>query len=178
MKNYDKKITLRLSDDNYKKLENIKKISNSSLNLIVNMIIDNYQKDMENKKIYFNDSNLRKDKMVHLRLTQKEYDFLHKESKIHGFNSATKEVKFRLVSSMYNENFFTPIEMNELTPALNSMRKLGANIVTLIKAIYAKNSNITFNFDNVEKTCELVKNYIENTSKLIQKYCDILDKRI
>lgn len=178
MKNYDKKITLRLSDDNYKKLENIKKKSNSSLNLIVNMIIDNYQKDMENKKIYFNDSNLRKDKMVHLRLTQKEYDFLHKESKIHGFNSATKEVKFRLVSSMYNENFFTPIEMNELTPALNSMRKLGANIVTLIKAIYAKNSNITFNFDNVEKTCELVKNYIENTSKLIQKYCDILDKRI
>ena len=178
MKNYDKKITLRLSDDNYKKLENIKKKSNYSLNLIVNMIIDNYQKDMENKKIYFNDSNLRKDKMVHLRLTQKEYDFLHKESKIHGFNSATKEVKFRLVSSMYNENFFTPIEMNELTPALNSMRKLGANIVTLIKAIYAKNSNITFNFDNVEKTCELVKNYIENTSKLIQKYCDILDKRI
>lgn len=178
MKNYDKKITLRLSDDNYKKLENIKKKSNSSLNLIVNMIIDNYQKDMENKKIYFNDSNLRKDKMVHLRLTQKEYDFLHKESKIHGFNSATKEVKFRLVSSMYNENFFTPIEMNELTPALNSMRKLGANIVTLIKAIYVKNSNITFNFDNVEKTCELVKNYIENTSKLIQKYCDILDKRI
>ena len=178
MKNYDKKITLRLSDDNYKKLENIKKKSNSSLNLIVNMIIDNYQKDMENKKIYFNDSNLRKDKMVHLRLTQTEYDFLHKESKIHGFNSATKEVKFRLVSSMYNENFFTPIEMNELTPALNSMRKLGANIVTLIKAIYAKNSNITFNFDNVEKTCELVKNYIENTSKLIQKYCDILDKRI
>ena len=178
MKNYDKKITLRLSDDNYKKLENIKKKSNSSLNLIVNMIIDNYQKDMENKKIYFNDSNLRKDKMVHLRLTQKEYDFLHKESKIHGFNSATKEVKFRLVSSMYNENFFTPIEMNELTPVLNSMRKLGANIVTLIKAIYVKNSNITFNFDNVEKTCELVKNYIENTSKLIQKYCDILDKRI
>lgn len=178
MKNYDKKITLRLSDDNYKKLENIKKISNSSLNLIVNMIIDNYQKDMENKKIYFNDSNLRKDKMVHLRLTQKEYDFLHKESKIHGFNSATKEIKFRLVSSMYNENFFTPIEMNELTPALSSMRRLGANIVTLIKAIYTKNSNITFNFDNLEKTCELVKNHIENTSKLIQKYCDILDKRI
>ena len=79
---------------------------------------------------------------------------------------------------MYDETFFTPIEMSELTPALNSMRKLGANIVTLIKAIYAKNSNISFNFDNVEKTCELVKNYIENTSKLIQKYCAILDKRI
>lgn len=71
-----------------------------------------------------------------------------------------------------------PIEMRELTFAVNSMRKLGANIVTLIKAIYAKNSNITFNFDNVEKTCDLVKNNIEDTSKLIQKYCDILDKRI
>lgn len=178
MKNYDKKLTIRLSNENYEKLENIKKISNSSLNLIVNMIIDNYQKDLENKKIDFNDSNFRKDKMVHLRLTQKEYNFLQQESKIHGFNSATKEIKFRLVSSIYNENFFTPIEMNELTPALSSMRRLGANIVTLIKAIYAKNSNITFNFDNLEKTCELVKNHIENTSKLIQKYCDILDKRI
>ncbi len=171
-------MTIRLSDDNYKKLENIKKNSNVSLNLIVNTIIDNYEKKIESKQFNYDNSDFKKDTMVHIRLTQNEYIFLQEQAKNHGFNSVTKEIKFRLITSMYDETFFTPIEMSELTPALNSMRKLGANIVTLIKAIYTKNSNISFNFDNVEKTCELVKNYIENTSKLIQKYCAILDKRI
>lgn len=173
-----KRFSLRLDDENFKKIEKIKKNFNATFNLIINMIIDNFNKNIESNELDIKKSSSKKTSMIHIRLTQDEFNFLQEQAKIHGFNSATKEVKFRLVSSMYNENFFTPIEMNELTPALNSMRKLGANIVTLIKAIYAKNSNITFNFDNVEKTCELVKNYIENTSKLIQKYCDILDKRI
>lgn len=168
---------IRLSDDNHKKLENIKKNSNASLNLIVNTIIDNFDKNLEIEKLDINNSSIRKSSMIHLRLTQDEYNFLQQVAKIHGFNSAVKEVKFCLMSSIYSKNIFMPIEMRELTFAVNSMRKLGANIVTLIKAIYAKNSNITFNFDNVEKTCDLVKTHIENTSKIIQQYCDILDKR-
>lgn len=174
-----RELKLRLTDENYEKIKTIKENSNASLNLILNMIVDSYDsKNKVNCKLEFKKTSTKKNTMLHIRITEDEYIYLKEQAKIHGFKSASKEVKFRLVSTMYNENFFSPIEMKELLGAANQMKRLGANISTLIKAIYSKNRNVIFNFENLEKTIELAKNYIKNCSGIIGKYCDILDKRI
>ena len=176
------KRSFRLDKSNYDFLSRYKdKMKVKSIDRILNDILS-YIVDGDDKEINFNridDSPIEKEThIIRIKLTDSEVNLLKKEAEYHGFKSVAKEVRFRLLNSMYQENFFNNIEMKDLTFAVNSLNKVGRNLSALLAAIRNRDQNVNINFSNFEKMIKMLDGKIYSITSLLQKYFKVLKTRI
>ena len=176
------KRSFRLDKSNYDFLLRYKdKTKVKSIDRILNDILL-YIVDGDDKEINFNRidaSPIEKEThIIRIKLTDSEVNLLKKEAECHGFKSVAKEVRFRLLNSMYQENFFNNIEMKDLTFAVNSLNKVGRNLSALLAAIRNRDQNVNINFSNFEKMIKMLDGKIYSITSLLQIYFKVLKTRI
>lgn len=175
------KRSFRLDKPNYDFLSRYKdkakvKSIDRILNDILSYIIEGDDKEILNR---IDASPIEKEThIIRIKLTDSEVNLLKKEAECHGFKSVAKEVRFRLLNSMYQENFFNNIEMKDLTFAVNSLNKVGRNLSALLAAIRNRDQNVNINFSNFEKMIKMLDGKIYSITSLLQKYFKVLKTRI
>lgn len=184
----DKKITLdhrrtrvakliKIDEDAYTFLEKIKKDNKVSMNEIINQIIISFMEKNDIEQVSEHSPVFSRE--IRINLTEEEYSFLQNSAKSHGFTSVTKETRWRIKNTIYNDKFYNNIEMKELASALVDINKLGRNINSLV-AILKERLGVKFNID-LEKMSDVLNDIylqIKKVNGIITEYKTRLDRRV
>lgn len=170
VKNNNIKLSFRIRKNNNEYLENIAKEYNISKNELINQLIEFSKKNNNVFRLDNNKSSYKIFKEVRIKLSEDEFDFLKKEQNNHAFKSLSKEIKFRINNTIYNNAFFTNIEMQELLKNNADINKLGRNLNELVRFIKSKsNQNIELD-DGIFKDMLLqIKEYLEKNNSFVLK---------
>ncbi|MBS9782724.1 MAG: hypothetical protein KGV43_02845 [Arcobacter sp.] len=131
-----KNINLRLSEENFRKLNNIKKKTNISRTELINILISKLD---DNNEFLDNEVYSEENTIIKIKLTQTEKEYLQNQSEKSGATSLTNEVKFRLLNTIYKNQFFTNNEMKELSKIIFELNKIGVNINQILKRSIKEN---------------------------------------
>ena len=176
----NKRTEIRLTKENYEYLSRLKSENKTSINEIINAIISD--KVNENNGANFQKltykNNFQENHRIYIKVSDNEMDFLKEQGKKHGLNSATKEVKFIILNSIYDRKIFDKIDMKELTFAVNSMNKLGRQVYSLCQAIRSSNQIVNLNPDSFKSMLDLIDKKITQITNFISSYDKILQRRI
>ena len=180
----DKKMTLdhrrtrvakliKIDEDVYTFLEKIKKDNKVSINQIIISFMEknDIEQVSEHSPVFSRE--------IRINLTEEEYSFLQNSAKSHGFISVTKETRWRIKNTIYNDKFYNNIEMKELASALVDINKLGRNINSLV-AILKERLGVKFNID-LEKMSDVLNDInlqIKKVNGIITEYKTRLDRRV
>ena len=174
----DKKMTLdhrqtrvakliKIDEDAYTFLEKIKKDNKVSMNEIINQIIISFMEKNDIEQVSEHSPVFSRE--IRINLTEEEYSFLQNSAKSHGFTSVTKETRWRIKNTIYNDKFYNNIEMKEL----------GRNINSLV-AILKERLGVKFNID-LEKMSDVLNDInlqIKKVNGIITEYKTRLDRRV
>ncbi len=101
-----------------------------------------------------------------IKINENEMKFLKENSILHGFSSITKEIKFRLLNTIYYNKFFSNIEMKELRSSLVQLKKIGRNIDEVLKLLHQHDTyDFKINYDILKDTIDevnLISKQIQN----------------
>jgi len=168
-----RRFNLYLSQENYNYLEKINNQTNTTISKTINEYISTYRKkidgDLKPTQKLANIYNVIDPQYVKFAITIDEREFLNQEAKRHGFKSAIQEIKFRLLSTIYDDGIATNAELKELKAPLKQMQIIGRNIDLLLMNLQ---TNRFVNFDK-DKYDEFVKQLQELTD-----YIKLVEARI
>lgn len=174
------KKTFRVDNEILVKAKELEENGNFTFSEIVNSALFHFLKtaDIKNGLDRYNKS--KKWKKIRIELTQVEYDFFANLAKMHGFSSASKEIKFQLINFIYSENkLFNNIEMTDLRNAINDLNKLGRNLRELLARLQQNNSyNFSVNYDKFSVFTKSIDDQVKETTKLINKYISDLKIKV
>lgn len=171
------RITLRLFKNIDKKLSKLSKEKNTSKNEMINILLAIILNNEENKLMKFDYFTNKKEHKYTIFLSNKEKEFLEKRAIEHGFNSVTSEIRYRLLNTIYDDKFFTNIEIQYLLQTLNDINKVGRNINSLLEnARKTDNYNYEINYPklkneliDISKNIKNITNFITNANLRIRK---------
>lgn len=155
--------TIRISSEIEKEIKEILEKYNISFNLFINIAISEYLSKAKNSLIDFNYFGNSNDNEFRIFLSDREKEFLEQEANNHGFNSITKEIRYRLMNTIYNNKFYTNFEMIELAKAINDLNKFGRNFNEIVKYL-RENDGVKFNMNY-----EVFGNNIEEIVKIFRE---------
>ena len=175
----NKRTEIRLTKENYDYLNRLKTEYKTSINEIINAIISDKANENLNTNLEMLNytDNFQENHRIYIKISDSEMDFLKKQGKLHGLNSATKEVKFIILNSIYKRKIFDRIDMKELTFAVNSVNKLGRQIYALCQAIRSSNQIINLNPDSFKAMLNSIDQKIVQVTNFISAYDKILQRR-
>lgn len=151
----NKRLTLRLKSNLNDKLEEISKKNKISKNELINFILSSSLDKVEDELLDFNYFSSNDEHKFVVFLSTKEKEYLEKYAIEHGFNFVTSEIRYRLYNTIYNDKFYTNIELSALSKIANDLNKLGRNIVKLLENAM-KTNRYTFEL-NYDKFSEDLK---------------------
>lgn len=165
------KMSFRINEDNYKFLNDLKSDTNVSMNKLLNIILAdvkeaNYKSKKSNIDTALKASNT---KEIRIDLTQEEYEYLQLQSKVSGLNSVTKEVKYRLLNTMYDNTYFTNLELRAFTKASTEVTIVGRNLNQLVKLLNTKNNKIKIDETRFIKLYEEINLRVSNLVNELKK---------
>lgn len=70
-----------------------------------------------------------------IRLNKKEVDFLKAEAEKNLFSSIPKEIKYRVLNSIYEEKTMSNIELKKMNEMKNDLNKISTNLNELLKVL-------------------------------------------
>ena len=93
----------------------------------------------------------KKDHLIKIKLTTSEFNLLKNLARSHGFNSVAKEVRFRILNTIYKNAFFTNIGMKELLNATTELENISTHLKVFVLTLQAKKpSEFSLNFSKFE----------------------------
>ncbi|PSM51304.1 hypothetical protein CBLAS_1046 [Campylobacter blaseri] len=171
------RLTIRIKENIDEKISELSKNNNVTKNEIINIILLNFFENKNEDLLDFNFFTLKNEHEYRIYLFDKEKEFLDKKRAEHGFSFITSEIKFRLLNTIYNDKFFTNIEMKSLNDAVNDINVLGRNINTILKnAIETNKYNFDINYEKFSSDLKTIKEILyklnremENVNYRVQK---------
>ena len=170
-----KKILFNISDDNLYFLDKISKNTHTPKSKIINKIISSYIEENQNKKNHFlnykEEKKEERSKEVRIFFTKNEYELLKKNASKNNHSFISKELRYLIFNSIYNDKFYNDIELRRLILTKTALNQLGRNLNQLNKELRKRaflrisENNLTKLLNNIlNKINELVLN-IESLSK-------------
>ncbi len=153
-------IELKLADEIFFSLKEIKNITGMPLTKIVISILNEKLQDIKelnyNKEFIEDYKNIDNDleTQIRFRINENERIFLEEQMKRTGNKSLTSEIKFRLLNTIYNNKYFLPIELKYFKDLIYQLRKIGSNINQISTKL---NSNKDLNYSDIS----IIKNSID-----------------
>lgn len=170
-------IELKIGNELYNMLKEIKKITNIPLTKIVISILNEKLEQIKelnyNKEFVENYKNIDDtyETQIRFRIKEKEKIFLEEQLKT-GNKSLTSEIRYRLINSIYKNKYFLPIELKELSNLNFQIKKIGLNINSIYKKINFKEElknddyrNLQNSINEVNEKLDLISNEIKNILK-------------
>jgi len=171
-------IELKIGDELYNMLKEIKKITNIPLTKIVISILNekleqikelNYNKEFVEDYKNIDDTY---ETQIRFRIKEKEKILLEEQLKKTGNKSLTSEIRYRLINSIYKNKYFLPIELKELSNLNFQIKRIGLNINSIYKKINFKEelknddyTNLQNGINEVNEKLDLISNEIKNILK-------------
>lgn len=181
MKEQKIKKSLRFELEIYEKIEQILKTSKYNFTTLINMAVFNFLQniDLKSEKIDLDKKADNKAKEIRFKLSNYEFEFFKNLAIIHGFNSASKEIKFLILNQFGNKKLFNNIEMQELNKNMTDLNKLGRNINEIARFVREKKAyEFTFNFKDFGGMLNEINLQIKSINDLICDYREKLDLKI
>lgn len=175
----DNRFSFRLDKSNEEFLNSLKEKHNISKNEMINIIINEYKNKFKKVDFLKKQKDYKYNKVVRIKLTDEEVSFFEKSMNEHNFSSLTKELRYRIVNSIYKDKLFSNLDMKELTNANNDINKIGRNLNQLVRVIKEKSDKkLIINEDGLKKLLENIFNGIKNINLIVSKSKQDLDNRI
>lgn len=108
---------------------------------------------------------------IQIKVSNTESDLLRYRAKAHGFKAAAKELRFILINTLYENKFFSNLEMNKINLATSEFKRLGKNFYEAIELFkYKKGSAFEIKFDELKQSfneiLETIKIYKESVNSI------------
>lgn len=163
-----------MDDKNYKYLKELSENTNTPMGIILNKMMNDFlvKNKIKVNKLQYNSQDLdKKFKEVKVNLTDKECQIIKKFSEKNMHNSIKKELRFIIVSSIYDYKFNSEIELRTFILAKNALNAIGRNLNQFIRELKKRNL-ITINNKEVEKNISNISNRIDFLSEKLDKLID------
>lgn len=169
-----KKFLFNMDDKNYKYLKELSENTNTPMGIILNKMMNDFlvKNKIKVNKLQYNSQDLdKKFKEVKVNLTDNECQIIKKISEKNMHNSIKKELRFIIVSSIYDYKFNSEIELRTFILAKNALNAIGRNLNQFIRELKKRNL-ITINNKEVEKNISNISNRIDFLSEKLDKLID------
>ena len=172
--------TFRINNEILAKVKEVEANGNFTFSEIVNSALFHFLKTSDIKNGFDGAEKPKNEKKIRIELTQADYDFFSNLAKMHGFSSASKEIKFQLINLIYSDDrLFNNVEMIELRDAINDLNKLGRNLRELLARLRQNNSyNFSVNYDKFSVFIKSIDDQVKEATKLINKYVSYLKIKV
>jgi len=186
-----KKCTINFSQEINLKLQELKKELNIPMNKIILMLINEKLENLRRvDKIFITESNksqikdlyhknIENDKTfqteIRFKISNKEKIFLQKQLEKTGNKSLTSEIRYRLINSIYKNEYFLPIELDEFRNLTYQLKKIGININGIFRKFNVNKELKKDDYINLENSIKEVNNKINlitNELKAILKFAN------
>ena len=148
-----RQIRLRIDDENYVRLLKAKEQKSSSINALINSALLEYFNKESDEKLLKENSDCKLSHTIQIKLSDDEFNLLKDRAKTHGFKAATKELRLILINTLYENKFFSNLEMSKINLATSEFKRLGKNFYEAIELFkYKKGSSFEIKFDELKQS--------------------------
>lgn len=128
-----RQIRLRIDDENYERLLKAKEQKSSSINALINSALLEYFNKESDEKLLKENNDCGLAHTIQIKASDAEFDLLKDRAKAHGFKAAAKDLRFILINTLYENKFFSNLEMSKINLATTELKRFGKNFYDAIE---------------------------------------------
>ena len=157
-----REIRLRVSDEIYYRILLLMEQNSSSKNALINSALLEYFNKESDEKLLKENSDCKLSHTIQIKLSDAEFNLLKYRAKAHGFKAVTKELRLILINTLYENKFFSNLEMSKINLATSEFKRLGKNFYEAIELFkYKKGSSFEIKFDELKQSFTEILEAIE-----------------